>query len=91
LLDVIARAGGPRNPGYDTWVMLERERAPSNRAVRSPRQSTGEQYLHSASGYDLLFTEPRTFTAFGGFRLTGHFPIAAWRLMLAEAMVRLAA
>lgn len=24
LLDAIARAGGPKNPGYDTWVMLDR-------------------------------------------------------------------
>src|SRR5262249_39503677 len=24
LLDVIARAGGPKNPGYDTWVLLNR-------------------------------------------------------------------
>ena len=25
LLDAISRAGAPRNPGYDTWVMHERE------------------------------------------------------------------
>ncbi len=33
-----------------------------------------------------LFTEPRTFTAFGASGTQGHFPFAAWRLTLAEAI-----
>ncbi len=53
LLDAISRAGGPRNPGYDTWVMLERE----GRQAAAPFASLLEQpanniYVRPA-GHDL--------------------------------------
>jgi polysaccharide export outer membrane protein len=86
LLDVIARAGGPKNPGYDTWVMLERQ----GRLASAPFAALVNQPTNNiwARPQDIIyvFTEPRTFTAFGATGLQGHFPFAAWRVTLAEAI-----
>jgi len=86
LLDSIARAGGPRNPGYDTFVMLEREgrlaAAPFAALVNQPSNNI---YVRPQDTI-YVYTEPRTFTAFGASGAQGHFPFAAWRLSLAEAI-----
>ncbi len=86
LLDVIARAGGPRNPGYDTWVLLERQghlaTAPFAALINQPANNV----FIRANDTVYVFTEPRTFTAFGASGLQGHIPFAAWRLTLAEAI-----
>ena len=88
LLDVIARAGGPRNPGYDTWVMLERQgrqaSAPFSALVNQPSNNIWVRPQDTI----YVFTEPRTFTVFGASGLQGHVPFAAWRLTLAEAIAK---
>ncbi len=88
LLDVIARAGGPKNPGYDTWVKLERQgrqaTAPFAALVDEP---TNNVYVRPNDTI-YVFTEPRTFTAFGASGLQGHIPFAAWRITLAEAIAK---
>jgi polysaccharide export outer membrane protein len=88
LLDVIARAGGPRNPGYDTWVMLERQ----GRLASAPFAALVNQPANNiwVRPQDILYvyTEPRTFTAFGATGTQGHLPFAAWRLTLAEAIAK---
>ena len=53
LLDAISRAGGPRNPGYDTFVMLEREGRRVTRALWLLARRFGQQYFRAPSGYDL--------------------------------------
>jgi len=91
LLDVIARAGGPKNPGYDTWVLLKRHgrqaTAPFAALVNEPANNVYVRPLDTI----YVFTQPRTFVAFGalgaaGTVQQGQFPFAAWRLSLAEAM-----
>jgi polysaccharide export outer membrane protein len=88
LLDVIARAGGPRNPGYDTWVMLERQgrqaTAPFAALVNQPASNVWVRPQDTI----YVFTQPLTFTAFGASGLQGHIPFAAWRLTLAEAIAK---
>jgi len=86
LLDVIARAGGPKNPGYDTWVMLKRQgrqaAAPFAALVNQPANNV---YVRPQDTI-YVFTQPRTFVAFGASGQQGQFPFAAWRLSLAEAI-----
>jgi len=86
LLDVIARAGGPKNQGYDTWVMLERggrqATAPFAALVGEPSNNIYARPLDTI----YLFTEPHTFLAFGASGQQGQFPFAAWHLSLAEAI-----
>ena len=86
LLDAISRAGGPRNPGYDTWVMLERE----GRQAAAPFSALLEQPANNIfvrpQDTIYVFTQPQTFVAFGASGQQGQFPFGAWRLSIAEAL-----
>jgi polysaccharide biosynthesis/export protein len=95
ILDAIARAGGPRSQGFDTWVMLERqgrrETVPFGALVYRPSNNV---YVH-ANDTIYLYREPQTFVAFGavgglgglgGFQ--GQFGFDAWRISLAEAVAK---
>jgi polysaccharide biosynthesis/export protein len=93
ILDAIASAGGPKEQGFDTWVMLERNGkratvpfgalvyAPSNNIYARPNDTI------------FLYSEPQTFVAFGAFgnpsqsaSLQGQVKFNAWRISLAEAV-----
>ena len=86
LLDAISRAGGPRNPGYDTWVMLERE----GRQAAAPFAAILEQPANNIfvrpQDTIYVFTQPQTFVSFGASGQQGQFPFGAWRLSIAEAL-----
>jgi polysaccharide export outer membrane protein len=86
LLDAITRAGGPKNPGYDTWVMLNRQgrkaTAPFAELLNEPANNI---YVRPQDTI-YVFTQPRTFLAFGASGQQGQFPFGASRLSLAEAM-----
>ena len=88
LLDAITRAGGPKNPGYDTWVMLERDgrqaTAPFGRSSIEPANNI---YVRPQDTI-YVFTQPQTFVAFGASGQQGQFPFGAWRLSLAEAVAK---
>jgi polysaccharide biosynthesis/export protein len=97
VLDAITRAGGPKNPGYDTWVMLERNgrraTAPFGALVYQPANNI---YVHPNDTL-YLFRQPQTFLAFGatgggGGGATagaqGQFNFDAWQLSLAEAIAK---
>jgi polysaccharide export outer membrane protein len=94
ILDVVARAGGPRSQGYDEWIMLERNGrraiAPFAALVYEPVNNI---YVHPNDTI-YLYREPQTFLAFGAFgggavlsnSPQGSFNFDAWRLSLAEAI-----
>lgn len=86
LLDAISRAGGPKNPGYDTWVMLERE----GRQAAAPFAAILDQPVNNIfvrpQDTIYVFTQPQTFVAFGASGRQGQFPFGAWRLSIAEAL-----
>ncbi len=88
LLDAIARAGGPKNPGYDTWVMLDRAGrqalAPFAALINEPSNNI---YVRPQDTV-YVFTQPQTFLAFGASGQQGQFPFAAWRLSLAELLAK---
>jgi polysaccharide biosynthesis/export protein len=96
ILDAITRAGGPKNQGYDEWVMLEREGrralAPFGALVYEPNNNI---YVHPNDTI-YLYREPQTFLAFGAFSTAsgattggqGSFPFDAWRISLAEAVAK---
>lgn len=86
LLDAIARAGGPRNPGYDTFVMLERDGRQATAAFGSlVREPTNNIYVRPQDTI-YVFTQPQTFVAFGASGQQGQYPFGAWRLSIAEAL-----
>ena len=86
LLDAISRAGGPRNPGFDTFVMLEREgrqaTAPFGAILNEPSNNI---YVRPQDTI-YVFTQPQTFVAFGASGQQGQFSFGAWRLSIAEAL-----
>ncbi len=88
LLDAITRAGGPKNQGYDEWIMLEREGrralAPFGALVYEP---VNDIYVHPNDTI-FLYNEPQTFLAFGASGTQGSFPFDAWRISLAEAVAK---
>jgi polysaccharide export outer membrane protein len=86
LLDVIARAGGPRNPGFDTWVMLERDSRQASAPFASLVNEPANNVWIKPHDTIYVYTQPLTFTAFGATGTQGHVPFAAWRLSLAEAI-----
>lgn len=88
LLDVIARAGGPKNPGYDTWVMLERQGRQATAPFAALVNQPANNVFIRPQDTIYVYTEPRTFTAFGASGQQGHIPFAAWRLTLAEAIAK---
>ena len=71
LLDAITRAGGPRSPGYDTWVMVERAgrraTAPFGALVYEPQNNI---WAHPGDTI-YLYREPQTFLAFGAAGTAG--------------------
>jgi polysaccharide export outer membrane protein len=93
ILDAITRAGGPRNQGYDEWVMLERD----GRRALSPfgalvYEPTNNIYVHPNDTV-YLYREPQTFLAFGAASAVsgagqGQISFEAWRLSLAEAIAK---
>jgi polysaccharide biosynthesis/export protein len=94
ILDAITRAGGPKNQGFDTWVMLEREghraTVPFGALVYEP---TNNIYVHPDDTI-YIYREPQTFIAFGAVGATsgtggqGLYNFDAWRLSLAEAVAK---
>jgi polysaccharide biosynthesis/export protein len=92
ILDAITRAGGPKNPGYDEWVMLERDGrralAPFGALIYEPMNNI---YIHPNDTI-YLYREPQQFLMFGALAGSGLFGIPgtinfdAWRMSLAEAV-----
>jgi polysaccharide biosynthesis/export protein len=92
LLDAITRAGGPKNQGFDEWVMLERdgrrEIIPFGALVYEPVNNI---YVRPNDTV-FLYREPQTFVAFGATGLVGgkqgQYAFDAWRISLAEAIAK---
>lgn len=88
ILDAITRAGGPKNQGYDTWILLERDEkraiAPFGALVYEPQNNI---YVHPNDTI-YLYREPQTFVAFGATGQQGQFNFDAWRISLAEAVAK---
>jgi polysaccharide export outer membrane protein len=86
LLDVITRAGGLRDQGQNTWVVLERHgvraAVPFGSLVFEP-----ENNIWAWPGDTIyLYQEPQTFIAFGASGQQGQFSFNQWRLTLAESI-----
>ena len=87
ILDAITRAG-PKSPGFDLWVMLERngkrETVPFGALIYEPANNI---YLRPQDTV-FIYNEPQTFLAFGASGRQGQIPFDAWRISLAEAAAK---
>jgi len=92
LMDVITRAGGLKDQGQDTWVVLERHghraAVPFGAVVYEP----GNNIWAWPGDTIYLYKEPQTFLAFGATGAQGQFQFSAgtqssaWRMTLAEGV-----
>ena len=92
LLDLITRAGGLRDQGQDTWVVLERHgrraAVPFGALIYEP----GNNIWAWPGDTIYLYKEPQTYLAFGAsgqqgqFQFTAGSQSSAWRMTLAEAV-----
>ena len=92
LLDVITRAGGLKDQGQDTWVVLERQGRRAAVPFGSLIYEPGNNIWAWPNDTIYLYKEPQTFLAFGASGLQGQFPFSAgptssaWRMTLAEGV-----
>jgi polysaccharide export outer membrane protein len=88
VLDAIARAGGIKSQGQDTWVLLERH----NKIAVTPFEAIVHEMENNifVQPQDTIYVyrEPQTFLAFGAAGKQGQYPFDAWRLSLAEALAK---
>jgi polysaccharide export outer membrane protein len=88
MLDAIARAGGLRGPGQESWVILER----GGRVAVSPFEALIHEPHNNiyVRAHDTIYVyrEPQTFLAFGAVTTQGQIPFITWRMSLGEALGR---
>lgn len=86
ILDVIAKAGGPKQPGYETYVTLQRGKKKATiyfqKLVREP--SNNIFVLPNDTVY--VYREPHAFTAFGASNENGRFDFADETISLSDAL-----
>jgi polysaccharide export outer membrane protein len=86
VLDVISRAGGIKDQGYESWVTLERngKRAtvPFGALVYQPDNNV---WVHPGDSI-YVYREPLVFLAFGASGQQGQFPFNMWKISMTQAM-----
>jgi polysaccharide biosynthesis/export protein len=92
LLDVMTRAGGLKDQGQDTWVVLERNGRRAAVPFGSLIYEPGNNIWAWPNDTIFLYKEPQTFLAFGATGVQGQFQFSAgpessaWRMTLAEGV-----
>lgn len=88
ILDSIARAGGPKNQGWQTFVTLQRrghkQTVGFNRLIANPENNINVQPGDTI----YVFSEQQTFLAFGATGQQGQFNFDQDRVSLAEAVAK---
>lgn len=86
ILDYIARAGGVKDQGQNTWVVLERGGVRASVPFGALISDPANNIWVWPGDTIYLYQEPQTFLAFGASGQQGQFPFNQWRLSLAEAV-----
>ena len=86
LLDVITRAGGLKDQGQDTWVVLERQGRRASVPFGALVYEQGNNIWAWPGDTIYLYKEPQTYLAFGASGQQGQFNFPTWRMSLAEAV-----
>jgi polysaccharide biosynthesis/export protein len=96
ILDVITRAGGLRDQGQDTWVVIDRHGRRAAVPFGSLIYEPGNNIWAWPGDTIYLYKEPQTFLAFGATGIQGQFAFSAgitgtgassaWRMTLAEGV-----
>jgi polysaccharide export outer membrane protein len=88
ILDEITRAGGPKDQGYDSWVMLERGGKRATVPFGALVYESQNNIFARPNDTIYVYREPQTFVAFGASGQQGQLNFDAWRISLAEAVAK---
>lgn len=86
LLDVITRAGGLKDQGQNTWVVLDRQGRRAAAPFASLVFDPGNNIWAWPGDTIYVYQEPQTYVAFGASGQQGQFSFNQWRITLAEAL-----
>jgi polysaccharide biosynthesis/export protein len=86
--DAIARAGGIKDQGYQTWVMLERNGKRASIPLANLVNDSNNNIFVQPGDRIYVYQEDQKFIAFGASGQQGEFPFGAWRINLAEAVAK---
>ena len=88
ILDAITRAGGPKGPGYETWVTLER----GGKRATVPFGSLVYDQINNIWAHPgdtiYLYREPQVVLVFGATGQQGQVLFDMWKINLAQAMAK---
>jgi len=88
LLDVIAVAGGPKKPDYDTYVQVTRRNATARILLQTLTQQPQQDITLMPGDRVQLIYKPRSFTAFGATQKVEQVPLNTANVSLAEGIAR---
>jgi polysaccharide export outer membrane protein len=86
LLDAITRAGGIKDQGHESWVVLERRGRRAGVPFGAMIYEPGNNTWVWPGDTIYVYREPQTFLAFGASGQQGQFPFNMWRISLAEGV-----
>lgn len=88
VLDVIAAAGGPRFPGYETWVSLQRKGNEHTIFMDDLFIDPSKNIFVQPNDTYYLYREPKVFNVYGAAEFQGTLPFEKRKLTLSEALGR---
>jgi polysaccharide export outer membrane protein len=94
VLDAITRAGGIKDQGYATWVMLERDRKRATVPFENLVMNAANNIYIQPGDRIYVYQEQQKFIVFGASGAVdvlgsqGEFTFDAWRINLAEAVAK---
>ncbi len=86
ILEMIAKAGGPKHPGYETYVTLQRDGRKGTVFFDTLVNNPSENIYVNPGDTVYVYRQPRTFLAFGASGENNSFEFGAEHLSLAEAV-----
>lgn len=86
ILDAITRAGGIKEKGYDTWVMLERRGRRASVPFENLVTNAANNIYVQPGDRIYVYSEPQKFIALGATGQVGQINFGAWRINMAEAV-----
>jgi polysaccharide export outer membrane protein len=88
ILEAIARAGGTRGQGNESWVVFERDKRRVLVPFGAILEVPANNIFVRPNDIIYVYREPQTFLAFGASGRQGQVPFEAWRVSLAEAVAK---
>jgi polysaccharide export outer membrane protein len=86
VLDVIAKAGGPKYPGYETYVTLQRGRNEGTESFTALASNPADNVYVRSGDTIIVSRRPESFVALGAQGKNGQFNFDADRVSISEAL-----